>query len=290
MVDGDEDPTVVLIQGPPPVALAKVNNQTTATIGETFSYTITVPSQPHTSPIYDVRILDNLALTGAELEFVSVSKLSAGGNWVPQNTGTPTDLVIEDPVNGIDIPAGEQAVVEVFVRVVDSPTNVAGLQFTNTAAYTYNLIDGDVATVRPGDPGTSGPITIVEPELTLEKTGPLNLRVGVPGTFILNVHNTGTSTSFNTYITDLLPNQADGGMCDAAPVQVTAQLFEADGVTPVTGPLVDGTDYATTFAGDPACTFTVEMLTPAAAIAPDQRLIVTYQASLDGERHRVTRH
>ena len=35
------------------------------------------------------------------------------------------------------------------------------------------------------------------------------------------------------------------------------------------------------FTGAPGCTLTVSMLTPAAAIGPDQRLIVSYQASLD---------
>ena len=33
-------------------------------------------------------------------------------------------------------------------------------------------------------------------------------------------------------------------MCDAAPTAVTAQVFQADGVTPVSAPLVQGTDFA----------------------------------------------
>ncbi|MDH3374506.1 MAG: hypothetical protein OEM85_14160 [Gammaproteobacteria bacterium] len=282
-VAGDEDPTRVLIEGPPPAALAKANTQATATIGEEFSYLITVPSAPHTSPSYDIRIFDDLAASAADLEFVGVTKISGAGNWNPVNTGTATNLVIEDPVNGIDIAIGDQAIIEVTVRLADSATNVAGLTFTNTAAYSYNLSDDDVTTVRPGDPGTTGPMTIVEPELTLEKSGPLRMRVGTPETFTLNVHNVGTSPAFATYLTDLLPNLALGGMCDAAPAAVTAQLFEADGVTPVAPALTAGADYAVTFNGDPACTFTLEMLTPAAAIGPDQRLIVTYEASLDAD-------
>ena len=282
-VTGDEDPTRVLIEGPPPTALAKANTQATATIGEEFSYLITVPSAPHTSPLYDVRILDDLAASAADLEFVGITKVSTFGAWTPVNTGTATSLVIEDPVNGIDIPIGEQAVIEVTVRLADTPANVAGLTFTNTAAYTYNLVDTDVTTVRPGDPGTTGPMTIVEPELTLEKSGPLRMRVGTPDTFTLNVHNIGASPAYATYLTDLLPNLALGGMCDAAPLAVTAQLFEADGVTPAAPALIAGTDYTVTFNGDPACTFTLEMLTTAAAIGADQRLIVTYQASLDAD-------
>jgi uncharacterized repeat protein (TIGR01451 family)/fimbrial isopeptide formation D2 family protein len=282
-VFGDEDPTVVLIEASPAGALAKAVTQPTATIGETFSYQVTVPAVAHTAPIYDVRILDDLAASAADLEFVSVTKVSGSGAWTPQNTGDATSLVIEDPVNGIDIPAGEQAVVEITVRLLDTATNVAGLSFTNTASYTYNIIDGDVVTERPGDPGTSGPMTVVEPELTLEKGGPVNMTAGGPGSFSLNVHNIGDSPAWNVTITDELPNETNGGMCDAAPVNLVAQLYEADGVTPVGAPLVDGADFQATFNGDPACTFTLEMLNPAAAIGPDQRLIVTYDTFLDAD-------
>jgi len=281
IVAGDEDPTRILIQGQPPTALLKATTQATATIGETFSYQVTVPLAPHTVPLYDVRITDDLAASAADLEFVSVTKVSGSGNWTPQNTGTATDLVIEDPANGIDIPAGEQAVIEITVRLSDTATNVAGLTFTNTAAYSYRLADGEPLTERPGDLGTSGPMTIVEPDLTLEKGGPLQLRLGLVGSFSLNVHNIGDSPAHNLTIDDLLPNQADGGMCDAAPNNVVAQLYEADGVTTIGAPLVVGTDYDVSFNGDPSCTFTITTLTPAAAIGPDQRLIITYDAVLD---------
>ena len=95
------------------------------------------------------------------------------------------------------------------------------------------------------------------------------------------MHNVGDSPAHNLTIEDRLPNQADGGMCDAAPVNLVAQLYEADGTTPIGAALVDGADFQATFNGDPACTFTLAMLTPAASIGPDQRLIVTYQAYLD---------
>ena len=282
-IDGDEDPTAILIETDQPVGLGKATTQATAAIGETFTYQLSVPSTPHTAPLYDVRIFDDLALSAADLEFMSVAKVSAGGTWVPQNTGDTTSLVIEDPVNGIDIPAGEQAVVEITVRLLDTATNVAGLEFANTAYYTYNLLDGNVATERPGLPGTSGPMTVVEPELTLEKTGPLQMGLGDTGTYTLNVHNTGDSPAWNVTVEDLLANQVDGGTCDAAPTNITAQLFEADGTTAIGAALVDGTDYTATFDGDPNCTLTFDFLTADAAIGADQRLIVTYDATLDSD-------
>ena len=278
-VQGDEDPTRVLIEAEPPQPLTKANTQSTATIGEEFSYLVTVPSVAHTADIYDVRIIDDLTASAADLQFVDATFVSGNGNLV--NSGSDTNLVIEGNGNGIDIPAGEQAVIEITVRLLDTSTNVAGLAFTNTAAYTYNLVNNDAGTQRLGDPGTTQPMTIVEPDLTLEKTGPLRTRQGVPATFTLNVHNAGDSLAWNVTIDDLLPNLADGGMCDAAPQNITAQVFEADGVTPVSGPLVEGTDFTATFAGDPVCTMTLSMLTSATGIGVDQRLIVNYDAELD---------
>ncbi len=280
-VNGDEDPTTVLIEGVPPELLTKANTQATATIGETFSYEVTVPSVPHSAPLYDVRILDDLGASAADLEFVSVSKVSGNGNWTPQNTGSATSLVIEDPVNGIDIPAGRQVTVEITVRLTDTVTNVAGLAFTNTASYTYNVLDGDSATQRPGLPGTTEPMTVVEPDLTMEKTGPLRASLGIPDTFTLNVHNAGDSPAYVVTLNDLLPNLPDGGMCDAAPQNITAQVFEADGTTPVSPVLAEGTDFTATFAGDPVCLLTLNMLTSDTTIGVDQRLIVTYEAQVD---------
>jgi uncharacterized repeat protein (TIGR01451 family)/fimbrial isopeptide formation D2 family protein len=279
-IDGDEDPTQVVIEAVQPDPLLKENTQTTAAIGEQFSYQITVPSTPHTAPLYDVQILDDLAASAADLQFISVSKVSAGGSWTPQNTGTATNLVIEDPVNGIDIPVGEQAVIEITVVLLDTGTNVPGLTFSNTAAYTYNQLDDDPLTVRPGDPGTTAPMTIVGSELTLEKSGPLNMALNLAGTFTLDIQNIGDATAYNLALTDLLPDTATGGMCDAAPTQITAQLFESDGITAVAPALVAGADYAVNFS-QPDCRLTYQSLTPAAAVGPGQHLIISYEASLD---------
>ncbi len=280
-VAGDEDPTRVVIDTAPPAALLKANTQATAAVGEAFSYRITVPETPYAYPLYDVRITDDLTAPAADLRFVGVTKISGSGSWTPVNTGTATNLVIEDPTIGIDIPAGEQIVVEITVVLEDTPTNVAGLGFTNTADYTYDRFDEDDTSQRPGAPGTTPPMTIVEPSLTLEKSGPAQMAVGVAGTFTLDVHDVGAGPAFNLTITDRLPDGPTGGLCDAAPSQVTARVFLADGVTPVSVPLVAGTDFTVTFQGAPNCLLTLAMLTPATVIGADQRLIVTYEAQLD---------
>ena len=135
----------------------------------------------------------------------------------------------------------------------DTPTNVAGLTFTNTAAFTYDQLDDDESTRRPGDPGTTEPMTVVEPELVVTTQGPLLMRPGNPGAFTVDVHNAGGAAAHAVYLRDLLPDTADGGTCDAAPVNVTAQIFAADGATPAGPALVDGTDYLLSFAPAPEC-------------------------------------
>ncbi|MGD8745911.1 MAG: SdrD B-like domain-containing protein, partial [Gammaproteobacteria bacterium] len=287
-VPGDEDPTRVVIEAEPPPPLLKATTQDTATIGESFSYRLTVPSSPHTAPLYDVRILDDLVASAADLSFVQVTKISGSGSWTPVNTGTDTNLVIEDPVNGIDIPAGEQITVEITVALEDSVTNLAGLVFDNTAAFTYNQLDNNDATQLAGEAGTSEPMTIIEPDLTLEKSGPVQVVPALPTTFSLNIHNIGESPAYRVTLTDILPDTATGSMCTSAPTQVTAQLFAADGTTPAGAPLTEGTDFSVAFEGQPNCTLTLNVLTPAAAIGPDQRLIVTYDAVLDTDAEQDT--
>ena len=240
-VAGDEDPTQIVIAAvPPPAALLKANTQATAAIGEEFSYQITVPTTPYTFPMYDVRITDDLTASSADLRFVSVSKISGSGPWTPVNTGTDTNLVIEDPAVGIDIPAGEQIVVEITVVLEDTPTNVAGLTFTNTADYTYNRLDEDDASQRPGSPGTTPPMTVVEPALTLEKSGPAQMTIGTPATFTLNVHNPSAAPAWNPTILDRLPDGRPGACATRRPPRSPPRCSQADGVTPVSGPAGPG--------------------------------------------------
>ncbi|MCK4586286.1 MAG: isopeptide-forming domain-containing fimbrial protein, partial [Gammaproteobacteria bacterium] len=270
-------------------ALDKANPaDTTVTIGETFTYLIRVPATPIPVALHDVRILDDIsfAATGADLSLVSVavSPLQTwAAPWTPANTGAATNLVIEDALVGIDIPAGEQAIIEVTVQVDDTGNNFDTVQFQNTADYTFNQYNDTPATQQNGLPDTTGFMTIVEPnQLTLLKTGPPTIRVGLPGTYTLNIHNTGTSPAYDLTIEDVLPNPVPGGMCDTTPYNITAQLYLADGTTLVGGPLILNTNFTMDFVfGTPTCDLTFTITTPATAIPADNRLIITYDINLD---------
>ena len=130
-----------------------------------------------------------------------------------------------------------------------------------------------------------GQFTLVPPVLEVTKSGPATMTIGQSGHFAIDVRNTGPNDAWNTTIRDVLPNGATGGMCDTTPQVLSAQVFAADGVTPVPGkgPLLAGTDFALSYAGAPTCELTLAMLTPAAAIGPDERLIITYRSQLDAD-------
>ncbi|HTH06796.1 MAG TPA: hypothetical protein VL916_13035, partial [Ilumatobacteraceae bacterium] len=115
--------------------------------------------------------------------------------------------------------------------------------------------------------------------------GPAMLTVGQPGTFTIDARNTGPNDAWNTTIRDVLPNGATGGMCDATPEVLNAQVFAADGVTPILGkpPLVANTDYTLSWVGTPTCTLSLTILTAAGAIDTDQRLIITYRTQPDAD-------
>ncbi|MGD8891385.1 MAG: hypothetical protein PVF94_00005 [Desulfobacterales bacterium] len=266
-----------------PDALIKENPAVlTVAVGEPFSYRITVPATPQDTALHDVRILDDLTASAADLIFVSVTKVSGSQPWTPVNTGSAANLVIEDTTTGIDIPAGEQIAIDITVVLDDTPTNVSGLQFNNTADYTYNQINNDPATQAPGGADTTDNMNIVGADtLTLEKSGPAVVQLESPATYTLNIHNTSTGTVWNPIITDLIPDEATGGMCGAGPSNVSARIFLADGVTPVSSPLVENTDFTIEFEGDPTCQWRFNLLSDVGGVPSDRRLIINYDLALD---------
>jgi hypothetical protein len=109
------------------------------------------------------------------------------------------------------------------------------------------------------------------------------MSIGVPGTFTLDVQNTGDGPAWNPTLTDLLPDTASGGTCDTAPSAFVAQVFAADGTTPVSAVLTQGTDYSVSWSGTPSCLLTLQVLSAAGSVGPGERLIVSYETRLDAD-------
>lgn len=257
-------------------ALLKEITQGTAYKGEQFTYRIIVPDATQTTALNDVRILDDLNASLADMTFISVADGGGSATWTPVNNGDAKNLIIENTTAGIDIPAGQQAIIDITVQLDNTLTNVSGLEFNNTANYTYDV------TQVPGLPDTSDAMKIIGADtMWLEKTGPATMRVGLPERFTINVQNTGTAPAWDLTVVDILPNPSPGGMCDTAPTNITAQTFRADGVTTVSPVLLQGTDYTASFSGAPSCVLTITMQSSTAVLADTDRLIITYDASLD---------
>src|SRR6266851_7828199 len=270
-------------------------------IGVPFTYTLTFPQlvsattgavvNPNGSNVEvdQVTVTDNLNATGVSLSYVNSSAAWKG-------SGAPVLFAVTN-ASGLltfsgfpPIPAGQQIVLSVTVVLNNTvPPNSPGTQFSNTANWTLGTtVGGTFHYPLPGQQGVSPPLTIAAPNLVMTKSGPATMNIGQLGQFALNVQNTGNIDAWNATIVDKLPTGATGGMCTATPQILSAQVFQADGVTPVPGkgPLTAGTDYTVSYAGAPACTLTLNMLSAAAVIGPTQRLIVTYQTQLDANTQK----
>jgi uncharacterized repeat protein (TIGR01451 family) len=267
------------------------------TIGVPFTWTLKIPVlfDPATGQIIDdqgslndlhsITVWDDLNETGVDLTYVShtITWLDDGTPVLP----TPTFTNVGGFLTFDDFPivtAGRQFAINLTVVLNDTPVNAPGTQFVNTARWDFGrLIDGTFHEPLPGENGVSPPLTISGPEIHVTKSGPATLNLATWGDFALDVQNVGSIDAWNVSLEDLFPDGPTGGMCDLTPEIVSAQVFAADGVTPVPGkgPLVAGVDYTLTYTAAPTCRLDMTMLTAAGTIGPSERLIVRYRTQLD---------
>src|SRR6266566_4217677 len=269
--------------------------QTTAAIGVPFTYKLTIPvlfdsgsgivinNQGSPNDLHSIVITDDLNATGAVLSYVSHNAY-----W--KSSGTPVSHSFSNTGGVLTfsnfpiVPAGQQIVIDVTVVLKNDPANTPGTQFFNTAKWEFGrLIDDIFYQPLPGEWGISPPMTIVAPDLVMTKTGPATMSLGQWSQFALNVQNIGNGNAWNVTLLDKLPRGNTGGTCSTTPQILSAQVFQADGITPVAGkgPLVPGTDFSINYMGSPTCQLTLTMLTAAGTIGANERLIITYRTQLD---------
>jgi uncharacterized repeat protein (TIGR01451 family)/fimbrial isopeptide formation D2 family protein len=225
--------------------------------------------------------------------------LAAGTDYTVTYAGAPTCTLTLNMLSAAAVIGPTQRLIVTYQTQLDANTQ-KGITLTNVAGATqwYNGPSSNTGrqsytcTLTNGTPGVldcqdAHTVTVPISAVTLTKGGPTTMYLGQLGRFTLSVQNTGTTDAWNATILDKLPTGATGGMCTAVPLILSAQVFQSDGVTPVPGkgPLTAGTDYTVSYAGAPACTLTLNMLSAAAVISPSQRLIVTYQTQLDANTH-----
>jgi uncharacterized repeat protein (TIGR01451 family)/fimbrial isopeptide formation D2 family protein len=224
-----------------------------------------------------VRILDDLSRSAADLRFVGASVV-AGGTWTLTNaSGSSTQLVVEDTITGIDIPANGQAVIEITVELLNSSSNNSGLAFHNTATYTYNRSNGDDATRNPGGEGITANMSVVEPAVTAaSKTVRFVSPAGKPATdpatvgdvleYLVTIPNSGSSTAYDTNVVDRLP--------------VTVALVADSATAMVNGVAVPGFVANPTSLLDGALAWGRENGDASLDIPAGQSLVLSYQVSV----------
>jgi uncharacterized repeat protein (TIGR01451 family) len=225
--------------------------------------------------------------------------LTAGTDYTVSFAGAPTCTLTLNMLSAAAVIGPKQQLVVTYRTQLD-PNTQKGITLTNVAGATqwYNGPSSNTGrhsytcTLTNGTPGVldcqdAHTVTVPLSAVTLTKGGPATMYLGQLGRFTLNVQNTGTTDAWNVTVVDKLPTGVTGGMCKATPQILSVQVFQADGLTPVPGkgPLTAATDYTVSYAGTPACTLTLNMLSAAAVISPTQRLIVTYQTQLDPSTH-----
>jgi uncharacterized repeat protein (TIGR01451 family) len=284
------------------IPVEKINKQnpagqTTATIGVPFTYRLTIPvlfdpasgtvinTDGSVNTLHGVTIRDDLNATGADLRY-----LSHVAYWLDDNTPVPHTFSEVAGLLTFDgfpiVTAGRQFVIEITVVLEDTPANVVGTTFLNTAKWDFGrLIDDVFYEPLPGEWGITPPMTIGAPVLVTTKSGPATMNLGQWGEFAIDIRNAGLSDAWNATIRDLLPDGATGGMCALTPQVLSAQVFAGDGVTPVPGkgPLAAGTDYVLTYSGAPGCQLEIRLLTAAGRIGATERLIIRYRTQLDAD-------
>jgi len=190
-------------------------------------------------------------------------------------------------------PVGEGCTDRVTFVSSPSPTtfNVGGVDYTLSMSFLQNgspvaeflTREGLINTASLVGQFTLPPMATPDPLLNVTKSGPATMGMGQWGDFAIDARNTGNSDAWNASIRDLLPHGATGGMCNLTPEITSAQVFAADGVTPVVGkgPLSVGSDYLLNYSAAPDCELDISLLSAAGRIGPNERLIIRYRTQLD---------
>ena len=200
---------------------------------------------------YDVVSLGNPSLWDLSFNPLSDPTVNVSGQVITFDFG--------DVLNLFDGTIGEDDTITVTVTAVvaDDPAAFAGAVLTNN-------VDLDVdPSADPAFPtrSNSSDVTIVEPLLTLDKTGPLAVNPGDTITYGLTIENTGplggnAGPAYDVIVADALPGEFE--------LVLGSLVIEIDG-DPIT-PAVSETSGG--------FTFTVPVL------EPDEVLTVTYDATV----------
>ncbi|HDP90208.1 MAG TPA: DUF11 domain-containing protein, partial [Thioalkalivibrio sp.] len=272
----------------------KQNPGAYVSVGVPFTYTMTIPvlydpgtggvinSSGSVNELHGITLTDDLNALGVDVTYLDhrIYWRDSGSQISEYSFSNDAGLLTWTFDPGFTVPAGEQFLIELDLVLDDTPTNVLGTQFVNTAKWEFGrLIDGTFYDPLPGEWGVTEPLTIAAPELVVTKSGPATLgstlNLGDSGDYSIDVTNVGLSSAHNVVIADQLPSADLASMCDTDP---TASV----GVSLGGALLTVDTDYTVTWQGDPACRLEVNLIN-GLSIAPGESLVIDYTTQLDDD-------
>lgn len=269
----------VSVQTPTPGPLSKASTTDASTMGDEIVYRLRVPDASFGAQLYDVAVTDTLP---ANVELLSVDYAPTSDVSEPLaasvSGGNVLTITSSSDPDGIDIPAGDVAVIDVTVRHNDAGGGVAGDTYANGADYTWERAENGTDDLDAGPP-SSHTIDVVEPDLVVNKSGPATLgRAGA--SFTVTAENVGRADAYDAVLTDVLPAE----MRDTQPVIDNVEIGGPGGARA----LAAGTDYTVSWSGTSG---TLELMLESgdAAIAgagitgAGETLTVEYTAFPDGD-------
>jgi uncharacterized repeat protein (TIGR01451 family)/fimbrial isopeptide formation D2 family protein len=184
-----------------------------ARIGDTVTWVVTghIPAMTtlYSSPALVDTVPSGYVVTGATATLAgSATPATTSGSTVTVRLGAGTSYV--------NSTASEQQVVATITgRLTDTSANRLGVVTTNSATLSWTGTSSGASRTATGTAAT----TVVEPRLAMTKSDNAAGKA-IPGatvTYTLTVNNTGTSTAYDTVITDTVPigvtpQKAGGGV------------------------------------------------------------------------------
>ncbi len=234
------------------------------TIGEEVTYELVL-----TLPDISMDLVELVDTLPSGLDFVSARVVSTSddvtinGTTVITEAATGATFQLSDVVNDTSGTDLNQVTLEVVARVRADAANVDTLQLTNSAGLTITP-DGEAPLTTVVDTAV---VEIVEPELTLTKTGSVAANPGDPVDYTLTIVNDGTGPAYDVIVEDTLSNAFLSLVSGTVMINLGGDITAS----------VDVTETATGFTFELDDNTTGEPI----PILPGETLTVTYQALLD---------
>ncbi|MEM9582349.1 MAG: isopeptide-forming domain-containing fimbrial protein [Pseudomonadota bacterium] len=246
-------------------------------IGEevTYTYELYLPEIDMETILFNDNLPDGMDFVSFNASY-GAGMTQVGGGALGQPAidlnGNDFELRFENLRNPSDGSIGDDDIITLTVVGRITSDLSAGETITNTATLEVDPLGAPA--LSPAQ--ATADVRVVEPELTLDKTGPVALDPGSTGTFVIAVENVGpglvpdaTGPAYDVEITDDLPDDLilDEGMIV---ITLNGNPFTPDPGTLVTSPS--------------GFTLTVDVL------LPEDELIITYMVELDSNADPLDTH